>query len=38
MEQMLKSLTDRGTNGCKRSSMSLFASQTLVVKLFRQNK
>jgi hypothetical protein len=38
MEQMLKSLTDRETNGYKRSSMSLFDWQTLVTKLFRQNK
>ncbi len=35
MEQLLKALTDRGTNGCKRSSMSLFNSESLVAKLFR---
>jgi len=38
IEQMLKSLTDRGANGCKRSRMSLFDWQTLVAKLFQQNK
>jgi hypothetical protein len=37
MEQMLKSLTDRGLNGCKRSSKSLCNSQTLAAELSRQN-
>jgi len=38
MGQMLKSLTEGGTSGCKRSSMSLFNSESLVGKSFRQNK
>ena len=37
-EQMLKSLTDRGMNGYKRSSMSLGDWQTLAAELFRQNR
>ncbi len=38
MEQMLKSLTDKGMNACKPSSMSLFDLPTLVARLSRQNK
>jgi hypothetical protein len=38
MEQMLKSLTNKGMNGCKQSSKSLCNSQTLAAELFRQNK
>jgi hypothetical protein len=37
-EQMLKSLTVRGMNGYKQSSMSLCNSQTLAAELFRQSK
>jgi hypothetical protein len=37
-EAEVKSLMDRGTNGCKRSSLSLFDLPTLVAKLSRQNK
>gem|GEM_PF-4813880 len=38
MEQMFKSLTDRGMNGYKQSRASLCNSQTLAAKLFLQNK
>jgi hypothetical protein len=38
VEQLLKSLTDRGMNGYNQSSMSLCNSQTLGAELFRQNR
>ena len=38
MEQMCKSLTDRGVSGYKEFSTSLCNSQTLAAKLFRKNK
>jgi hypothetical protein len=38
MEQMIKSLTDRGVSGSKEFSMSLCNSQTLAAVLFRQSK
>jgi hypothetical protein len=38
MEQMSKSLTDRGMNGYKQSRTSLCNSQTLAAELFQRNK
>jgi len=38
MEQIVKSLTDRGVSGYKEFSMSLCNSQTLAAVLFRQTK
>jgi hypothetical protein len=38
MEQVVRSLTDRGASGYKEFSMSLCNSQTLAAVLFRQSK
>jgi hypothetical protein len=38
MEQTFKSLTHRGVNGYKQSSISLCNSQTLAAELFLRNK